>query len=137
MSKRFFTLHRQAVRAHLVEADHHDVVADFTAGRTRSLRELSPAELKMLEARMEQMVEPLNAGANRMRRKVIAILAAHGMTTAEGRPDMDHINAWCNKYGFGHKALNHYSNAELPRLVAQAEGVMKSDIKAVSNHRTS
>lgn len=135
MSKRFFTLHRQAVQSNLVEPDHHDLVADFTGGRTRSLRELSTQELKSLEARMEEIVEPLNAGANRMRRKVIAILAAHGMTTDDGKPDMAHINAWCTKYGFGRKALNHYSKAELPRLVTQAERVMKSDIKAVSTTR--
>ena len=116
------------------EVDYHEVIKDLTGGQKGRLSDLTPGELRNIEAALQELVDPVGGAANRMRRKVIAILAAHGMCDAHNKPDMAHINAWCVKYGHAHKPLNHYANNELPRLVSQAEGVMRSDINAVKNH---
>lgn len=131
---RFFQLLRKAQNAGVLrEDDHHQVISELTGGLKSSLRELTREELRRAEQQLQELVDPVGAAANRMRRKVIAILAAHGATDAEGRPDMVRINAWAQKYGHGKKPLNHYTNAELPTLVTQAERVMASDIKAITN----
>src|SRR5262249_54368433 len=121
---RFFALLGRAQREGKVRTkDYHEVVAELTSGQKKGLSELSVDELRHIEHLLQDLVDPVGSAATRMRRKVIAILAAHGMLK-EGKPDMDHINAWCVKFGFLHKPLDKYSNKELPRLVSQAEGVM-------------
>lgn len=114
-------------------AEHHELVSDATQGRTASLRDLSSKELRDLEQRIVEMVDPAEASMQRQRRKIIAILASRGCTTPEGRPDMAHIHAWVERYGYLHKPMNDYTNKELPRLVTQAEAIVASDLKAVRN----
>lgn len=129
---RFFSLfHRAQREGRLRYADHHDLVKDQTG--KDSLRDLTPDELKRLEVAIQELVDPVAASANTMRRKVIAILAARG-ATKNGKPDMEHVYAWVQKYGYLHKPLNHYTQAELPRLVTQAERITASDFKALQSH---
>lgn len=129
---RFFSLFNKAVRVGVVlDTDHHEFVKDYTGGRTESLKQLSPEELAQIEVHIQELMDPAAAAANRQRRKVIAILAARGCINAQGKPDMPHIYAWVQKYGYLHKHMNHYTNAELPRLVTQAERISASDMKAL------
>lgn len=131
--KRFFALFSAAQKAGKHEyADYQDLLRDWTGGKKEHLRDLSPDEQRSLEAHLQEMVNPVAEAANRMRRKVIACLRAHGCSTPEGKADMERINAWCVKYGHAHKPLNHVTNAELPRLVTQAERVNMSDLKAIT-----
>lgn len=130
----FFLLYNQARRSGLLPyAEHGELVHDATQGRTSSLRELSPQELRALEQRILELIDPAEASMQRQRRKVIAILAARGCINAAGRPDMAHIHAWVEAYGYLHKPLNDYTSKELPRLVTQAEAIVASDLKAVRN----
>jgi hypothetical protein len=130
----FFMLFNEARRSGLMPyAEHHELVSDATQGRTASLRDLSSKELRDLEQRIVEMVDPAEASMQRQRRKIIAILASRGCTTPEGRPDMAHIHAWVERYGYLHKPMNDYTNKELPRLVTQAEAIVASDLKAVRN----
>jgi hypothetical protein len=129
---RFFSLfHRAQREGKLRYTDHHDLVKDQT-GRS-SLKELDADELKRLEVAIQELIDPVAASANTMRRKVIAILAARG-ATKNGKPDMPHIYQWVLKYGYLHKPFNHYTQAELPRLVTQAERIVASDLKALQSH---
>lgn len=128
----FFALFGRAKReGKVLVDDHHELVRDYFDGKRSGLSTLSADELRNLERHLQELVDPVGASADRMRRKVIAICASHGMTK-DGKPDMEHINAWCTKYGFGHKPLNNYGNAELPRLVTQAERIMQSDLLALA-----
>lgn len=128
----FFALFNRARREGKVRVDdHREFVADYFDGARTGLSECTADELRKLERHLQELVDPVGASADRQRRKVIAICASHGMT-AGGRPDMARINAWCTKYGFGHKPLNNYSNAELPRLVTQAERIAAADLKAIA-----
>lgn len=128
----FFALFNRAQRAgKLRHTDHHDLLKEET-GKS-SLKDLTPEELKRIEVSIQELVDPIAASANRQRRKIIAILAARGMAK-DGKPDMAHIYAWVLKYGYLHKPMNNYTQAELPRLVSQAEGVQHSDFKASTKH---
>lgn len=130
---RFFQLFSRAQRVGVVKSkDHHDLLHDY-CGKS-SLKDLSAEELAQLEVHIQELMDPVAAAANRMRRKVIAILAARGAVTAQNKPDMDHIYAWVLKYGYLHKPFNHYTYAELTRLVTQAEKVVSTDLKALRNN---
>lgn len=135
---RFFSLFREAQKhtsyASFPYDNHAELVADFTNGRTASLRRLTAEERRNIERRMEELANPVEASMQRMRRKVIGILAGRGVINAQGKPDMERIYAWARKYGYLHKELNAYTVAELPMLVSQAEAIMASDLKALNNH---
>lgn len=128
----FFTLFHKARRLGVIAAeDHHDLVADITEGKTTSLRQLTPRELRDIERVLQGLIDPAQESAQRMRRKLIAILASRGAVDAHGKPDMAHINAWVMKYGHAKKPLMQYTNAELTQLVTQAEHIVATDLKAI------
>lgn len=130
---RFFTLFYKAQKAHKHDfTDYKDMLLQWTSGKKDSFKALTDDERRSLEEHLQNMVNPVASAADRMRRKVIACLRAHGCNTPDGKADMVRINAWCVKYGHAHKALNHVTNAELPRLVTQAERVNMSDLKAIA-----
>lgn len=134
--KRFFSLFNQAKRqSNWPYEEHSELVAEFTAGQTTSLRKLTERELRKLEERLEELIiDPKKQAGQRMRRKVIAILAGRGVVDANGKPDMVRVYAWVRKYGYLHKDLNAYTAAELPKLVYQAESILASDLKAILAH---
>ncbi len=132
---RFFGLFKSARVAGIMPyADHAELIAEVTSGRTSSLRDLTPQELRAIEQRIQELLDPKEAAAQRMRRKVIGILAGRGAVNEAGRPDMPHILAWVLKYGYLHKELNDYLPKELPQLVTQAERIVASDLKAIRAH---
>lgn len=131
---RFFSMYNKATKAGALAYDGHgELVHDWTKGRTSSLRDLSPLELRRIERRIEELMDPVAASLQRQRRKVIAILAGRGVTK-DGKPDMPHIYAWVRKYGYLHQELNAYTREELPRLVTQAEAIAGTDLQAVQRN---
>lgn len=127
---RFFQLFERGRRVGALRFDdHHDLVKDYYG--KAGLRDLTADELHKLEVHIQEIMDPAAASANQQRRKVIAILAMRGAVTEDGKPDMKHVYAWVLKYGYLHKPFNHYTNAELPRLVTQAERIVNSDMKAL------
>lgn len=135
--KRFFGLFKEGQRQpNWPYEDHSELVSEFTGGQTTSLRKLTERELWKLEVRLEEMIaDPKKQAGQRMRRKIIGILAARGVINAQGKPDMERVYAWVRRYGYLKKELNAYTVAELPKLVYQAESIMESDLKALlANH---
>jgi hypothetical protein len=132
---RFFLLWNDAKRhPHWPYEEHGDLVSEYTRGATDSLRRLTTTELRGLERRIEQMnANPKLLAAQRMRRKIIAILAARGAVTAQGKPDMARVQAWVLRYGYLHQPLNAYGVADLPKLVTQAEAIVASDLNAINS----
>ncbi|MCW5900461.1 MAG: hypothetical protein KIT10_14445 [Flavobacteriales bacterium] len=134
---RFFLLWKDAKSdPHWPYENHGELVREFTRGGTDSLRRLTVVELRRLERRMEEMqMNPRLQAGQRMRRKIIGILAARGAVNVQGKPDMAHVYAWVRKYGYLGKELNAYTVAELPKLVSQAEAIVASDYRAIQqNH---
>lgn len=124
-----------ALQKKLIQSGHkttkEDLVADYTEGRTTSLRELSDTEFKELIASLNKMLNTTkaanwqNTAENKMRRKIIAILG-HQM-----KYTMIHIDQWCTNYGKFKKPLNDHSHAELVKLITQAEQYYQSHMKAL------
>lgn len=130
---RFFGLLKQAKQQPMWPyADHSELVLEFTEGKTDSLRKLNARELGKLEERLAALIANPNASAaQRMRRKIIGILAERGAINSKGKPDMQRVYAWVQKYGYLRKELNAYTHNELPKLVTQAEAILASDLKAL------
>lgn len=127
---KYFALEKR-MKAAGMHVDRAEIIADFTEGRTESLRELTATEYRELTNHMSTLVgagEFKKSPANRMRKKVIAILCQCGYTK-EGMPDMDRINEWCINRGHGHKPLNAYKEESLPALIFQAEQMQQKIIE--------
>lgn len=126
----FFTAIRDAERRTGQKIDRHELVRNFTQGRTSSIKDLSPAEMHNLMLSLSaQSAEALKADT--MRKKIIALLKYCGYTLPDGKADMKRIYQWVLKYGHLHKPLNQYTISELPTLVTQAERVRDSFIKSL------
>jgi hypothetical protein len=120
---------------------HHkaEMVGGATGGRTESSKELTYTEaadlIKQLQA-MQPVQQWKPKPGEQQRRKIIAI--AYNMhweipNPKGGKPkaDMNRINDWCIKFGFGHKKLNDYTVQELPKLVSIFEIVYKQFLKGI------
>jgi len=108
--------------------DRAELIADFTEGRTSSLKGLTPADYRELTNLMSAMLRNndfKDDKANRMRKKVIALLCQCGYTSND-RPDMQRINEWCIKRGHAKVELNEYRGNDLLKLVYQAEQFYKT-----------
>lgn len=125
----------------------NDLVTDATEGRTESARELSLKEYSLLvdhlneklkDARGDAMPHKLEAQrADRMRKRIFSMCYSMGWTrfdTDKGKHavDYDRLEAWLLKYGYLHKKLDKYTYMELPTLVTQVEGLMRSVLGATS-----
>lgn len=114
-----------------IDIDRAELIADFTHGRTESLKELSPREYCEF---IRQLNSLLGNGSyqedkkQRMRRKVIATLCQCGYVI-EGGADMERINGWCISHGVEHCTLNKHSLKGLQTLIKQAEYMLKSYIE--------
>jgi hypothetical protein len=104
---------------------------EATGGRTTSTRELTQAEaLALISGLVPQT--PADVRADKMRRKILGFAREMGWTTDDDRVDIDRVNQWCVKYGYGHKPLNRYTYHELPKLVTQFEnGPYKSYLSRI------
>ena len=127
-------LHKQNLTHHKAE-----MVGGATNGRTESSKELHYNEaadlIKQLQA-MQPVVQWKPKPGELQRRKIIAIAYNMGWEIPNpqgGKPkaDIKRINEWCIKFGFGHKPLNQYTTAELPKLVSVFETVYKHYLKAI------
>lgn len=116
----------------LDEETYRGMLAEATGGRTGSTKELSQKEAFALidglvkalrQAQGDSTWQQRNKAMDKMRRKIIGYAREMGWwLPGEMRVvDMERINGWCCKYGFGHKPINRYSYDELPKLVSQFE----------------
>lgn len=91
------------------------LVLAFSNGRCKSSKELTLQEAGALITHLKSL-----DGSHKMRRKIISMAHELGWKIPGTKKiDMDAINEWCKKYGFGKKELNEYTEQELPKLVTQ------------------
>jgi len=123
--------------------ERHELIYDFTDGRTSSSKDLTEVEMNLLITRLRRQSSgtisagftPRNDAANKMRRKIISMAYQIGWTerTPNGdKADMLRINGWCHKFGYLHKPLNDYALPELPRLVTQFENMYNDVVKGMN-----
>lgn len=113
---RFFRIYRNL--AH--KQPRHELISNFTNGRTGSLKELTPAEYRELCNALDNQSSKAEE-CNTMRRKIISCFKYCGYTLEDGKADMHAIYAAVIKHGYLKKPLNKYSYDELPKLVYQFE----------------
>lgn len=128
--KSFFAIEKRMKTAGM-DIDRAELVADYTEGRTESLKDLSPFEyrglIKALNTLLGAKDYPRDV-KDQMRSKVIAILCNLGYTK-DDKPDMIRINHWCVTHGHGKCELNQYSQTGLSKLIYQAEAMLKKTIE--------
>ena len=118
------------------------MIGGATKGRTESSAKLYQHEATELIKQLQNMqpVQPVQQWkakpGEQQRRKIIAIAYNMGWEIPNpkgGKPkaDMNRINDWCIKFGFGHKKLNDYTESELPTLVSVFEKVYKEYLNAI------
>jgi len=114
-----------------MHVDRAELIANFTEGRTESLRELSATDYREFTNHLSAMLgdaQMKDTKANRMRKKVIALLCQCGYTRND-KPDMKRINEWCINRGHGKCELNEYREEILPALIYQAEQMLNKTIE--------
>lgn len=128
------------IRSVGIPVDREDLVYEYTGGRTKSLRELTPAEYEGLIKWLSRQIDAHNSNwqnspENQMRRKIIALFYKMGyrVTTIgyqhPSKADMTAIKVWVMKYGYLHKDLNEYTVEELPKLVTQVEEIYRKHME--------
>lgn len=122
--------------------DRHEIILDFTAGRTNNSSELSQEEIEQLiydlETHQRRMGIPLTdfQKGETMRRRVLAMFHQYGFTKYSTLyrkmvVDFERLDAWMIRYSYLHKKLNEYSYSELVKLVSQVEILLKKYLEAV------
>jgi hypothetical protein len=111
----------------------HALIYEVTGERTESSKELTIEEYNKLKNDLNVIIQKEDK-ADKMRKKIISMaremrweIISEGKTKA----DIKRINDWCLKFGYLHKSLNQYTEAELPKLVTQFENVYISFIKSI------
>jgi len=129
----FFALLKQ-LQAIAPDLDREDIIYDFTAGRTKSLKELGQLEYNDLLIKMKMQGNQHYSPGQHMRRKIIAMFHDMGYkkSGSQGTIDMVRVNEWCVKLGYLKKPLNDHSVIELTKLVTQAKYVHQDYIKQIS-----
>ncbi|MGB4776134.1 MAG: hypothetical protein WBP45_13225 [Daejeonella sp.] len=119
--------------------DYKDKVAEFTEGRTDSLKALTDGEYKEMMIRLSRMNTPPPGDA--IRKKIISMARqmgwvikcdAHSKSTPLWIADMQRIDNWCLHYGKYKKRLNDHSPAELGVLASIFEEVLKTYLKGLN-----
>lgn len=116
-----------------MHVERADIIAEFTEGRTESLKDLTVTEYRELTNSLSSLLrnqEVTFDKNNQMRRKVIAILCQCGYTK-DNRADMERINKWCITHGHAHCQLNEYDAYGLTKLVNQAEEMLRKHIERI------
>ncbi len=101
--------------------DYKDKVAEFTDGRTDSLRGLSDEEWVALERRMLSLNAPFRKRTfkprpgDAQRKKMLSIARQMGWVR-DGRTDVSRVNDWCLSQKYK-KGLNELTMVELNTLL--------------------
>ncbi|MCZ2393398.1 MAG: hypothetical protein LC105_06060 [Chitinophagales bacterium] len=131
MYKEYFAIEKR-IKQTGADIDRKELIADFTEGRTDSLRDLSPLEYRELCRSLNALLghkQVPHERKNQMRRKLIATLCQCGFVNADNKPDMERIQNWCVQYGHAGKQLNDHTYKELQKLITQAEIMLKKHIE--------
>jgi hypothetical protein len=94
------------------------MVQGFTGGRETSTTRLYFTEAGMMIKHLKKL-DPTEAAADKMRKKIIGMAHEMGWETSPGKADMKRLDDWCKKFGYKHKSLDNHTYHELPALVTQ------------------
>jgi hypothetical protein len=130
------------------DIERSDVIKQFSNGRKLGLSQLTPFEynelLRWLNQRFGNRINivsnpnvapkqhpEFNEKEDRQKKKIIALFCKMGYLK-DGKADIYRINGWTMKYGHLHKKMNDYHEADLTKLVSQAEEAYKTFVDGLS-----
>lgn len=116
------------LRACNLQAQKQNLVAGFSKGRCESTKELSFEEASQLIHYLQAEANK-DDGANRMRRKILAVCHNLKWENPDGSVNMQTLNQWCLNYSYLRKELKEYTHAELPKLVSQVQKIYSQTLK--------
>lgn len=102
----------------------------------KRLNELTPQEYQDVIVYLRKQANPIDEAAiKRMRSKIIGLCQTKlGLQTADNQIDWQMFNSFMVKTSYLKKPLNHYTLAELPKLVSQIQKIAKTPLKNENNH---
>ncbi len=103
-----------------------ELVFSFTNERTIKSSRMEMQEMHALCNHLQGMVYEMDDRADKMRKKILSICHEMKWKDAAGKVNWDMLNDWLNMYGYLHKGLDEYTEKELPKLVTQFEGCLRS-----------
>jgi hypothetical protein len=125
MYKQFYAI-LKTLNGRGIDLSKDELVSDYTNGRTKSLKEMTPYEYKQMIINLNSFVSNSDAlKEDKMRKKILSIAHELNWTLPNGKIDWPKLNAWLLKYGYLHKELNRYKLSELPQLVSQIQQLLK------------
>lgn len=110
-----------------IDADgRHDLVKQFTNGRSTSTKDLFGSEANALIHHLEALrASGVDGKTYRQRRKVFSLAHELGWEHPNGAVDKEHLDAWCVKFGKAHKPLMELDVKQLAALISQMEIVLE------------
>lgn len=106
----------------------HEMVYEFTNGRTTSIADLSPRELQQFCDRLQQKCNSADQEIL-MRQKRSVVLTIATRTGIKEADSWSKFNLWMNNSSIFKKPLNSYSFEELDQLIRQFRG-LESNFKS-------
>lgn len=94
------------------------LIAEASAGRTSSTKELTLPEMDGLIAQLNSLTPKTVKPGDKQRKRIISMAHELGWRNT-GKADMPRINEWCISTGQYKKPLMEHSVEELSNLVAQ------------------
>jgi hypothetical protein len=123
-----------------------ELVFAATGGRSTSSWDLTVQECTVLCKQLSEKAKTTTAPAqvspkpktekqwtspeDRMRKKILSIGHELGLKLNNGSINMARVNAICVERGYLHKKLDLYTRAELPKLIAQFENILRDHYKS-------
>lgn len=97
------------------EENKEALCREYSGGRTVNLSKLTSQEGSQMIKDLQKQV-PKTSG-DKMKKSIIAMAMEIQWRTAQGKIDMQRLNAWCNKYAPLKKDMDDHTEKELPMLV--------------------
>lgn len=133
---KYFAIEKRLKAMPGFDIERSEMIEEFTDGKKSSLKDLTETEYREFCTSIQKLInnpQPSKADwqhtpANIMRKKLIMYCAKVGWVK-NGAADMERIQNWVLKYGYLKKELNTYTEAELPKLLTQAESMYADYLK--------
>ncbi len=109
----------------LDEATYHDIISQYTDGRTTSSTTMLFHEAASLIDYFNRILPASDKQkADKMRKKILAQChTIRWYIKGTSNIDYESLDKWMVKFSYLHKPLNEYSYKELPKLVSQFKNV--------------
>lgn len=106
--------------------EEENMAIQYTEGRSTDLLDLTHVET-------QELIKALNgqSPSHAMVNKILSMAHEMRWKLADGKIDMERVNAWCEKYTTSHQPLNKIPKKELPTVVTVFTKMYNEYLKAI------